>query len=302
MAVDIFKGLSNKQILLVQGCPSNLRLKAGDDIFLQGDEAFGLFVIMKGKVAIYTKTVEGVMPLASLGPQDLLGEMALLTAHGRRTASARAITDTELFGIPGEPVDMFRQINDVKAAMTLMQNIICLLGERLRSEPKFESIKIKMEVPVISGDGAIASEALKVVKKFLPREGFLKKITKVRDLRAGEYLCRQGSQPDGFYFIHTGPVEIIDERPGAKTPLMTRLEAPSMVGELGYFSGQKRAGSIRAAGAVTYTHFSGDDFKKLQKKKPEDAFNVLFAAAQWIVNLIVEKQARYSLNKKKKKN
>lgn len=70
------------------------RFRAGETIFAAGDPGDGLYVIESGKVRI-TAMVANAEPrvLATFGPGDFLGEMAVLDA-APRSAHAQAETDT----------------------------------------------------------------------------------------------------------------------------------------------------------------------------------------------------------------
>jgi len=67
----------------------------GDAIFLKGDEADEAFVVVEGRVEIVERG-------AILSPGNIFGEMALFTAHGTRTATARCLSDVSLLVITYE--------------------------------------------------------------------------------------------------------------------------------------------------------------------------------------------------------
>lgn len=71
------------------------RWAKGDLIFIEGDEGDGLYVVDQGFVAIRKSTPNGdEVTVNVIGPGQSFGEQSLLLAHGRRTASAAALTDT----------------------------------------------------------------------------------------------------------------------------------------------------------------------------------------------------------------
>lgn len=67
------------------------KIKAGDVIFREGDQARELFVIKSGSVRIQI----GNRTISELGPDSIFGEMALID-NERRSATAIAVTDLEL--------------------------------------------------------------------------------------------------------------------------------------------------------------------------------------------------------------
>jgi hypothetical protein len=70
-------------------------VRATDYIFSRGDAANEAYVIVEGEVEIVERGV-------TLAPGAIFGEMALFTKTGKRTASARCLTDVRLLTITYE--------------------------------------------------------------------------------------------------------------------------------------------------------------------------------------------------------
>lgn len=65
--------------------------RAGEPLMVQGAVSDGAYVITAGAVTVFARLPGGgETPIADLGPGDLIGEMALLTTGGKRSATARA--------------------------------------------------------------------------------------------------------------------------------------------------------------------------------------------------------------------
>ena len=62
----------------------------GEVIFREGDPAAGAFLVESGTVTISTAGEDGHVVLATLGPGDLFGEIAVI-ASGRRTATVESL-------------------------------------------------------------------------------------------------------------------------------------------------------------------------------------------------------------------
>lgn len=68
--------------------------RRGEALFHQGDAGDSLYVLVEGSVAVVVSSENGDrMVLTTLGPPDVLGEIALLDG-GPRSASAEAVEDT----------------------------------------------------------------------------------------------------------------------------------------------------------------------------------------------------------------
>lgn len=71
------------------------RVRNGATVFSQGDPADGMYVVLSGRVRVFT-TIDGhETTLSVLNEGDFFGEMSLLT-HKPRSASAAAVGDVEL--------------------------------------------------------------------------------------------------------------------------------------------------------------------------------------------------------------
>jgi CRP-like cAMP-binding protein len=72
----------------------------GEVIFEPGDPGVSLFVVQAGEVELTRPGEGGSLPVASLGPGDLFGELAVLLG-GRRRAKARAVGAVKLLELEG---------------------------------------------------------------------------------------------------------------------------------------------------------------------------------------------------------
>lgn len=74
-----------------------LRYKKNDLIIREGDFGLSIYKVLEGKVKIFTETEDLEIPLATLGPGSVIGEMIFLNKKvERRSASARAAEDSLL--------------------------------------------------------------------------------------------------------------------------------------------------------------------------------------------------------------
>lgn len=103
------------------------QVAASQPVFWVGDSGTNLYLISEGKVALSAPDESGQdIHLAELGPGQFFGELSLLDG-GRRTATARAVTDTRLLSLER---DAFHQF--VMKHPTASIHIISELGRRQR--------------------------------------------------------------------------------------------------------------------------------------------------------------------------
>src|SRR5262245_49421785 len=95
----VFKGGKPASLASLVRQATPLEYRAGAFLVRQGEPAAHVFVLTKGEVAIVSPARGGAeQVLGIVGKGDLLGELALLT-NGRRTAGARATSDTVAWAI-----------------------------------------------------------------------------------------------------------------------------------------------------------------------------------------------------------
>ncbi|RMF88560.1 MAG: cyclic nucleotide-binding domain-containing protein [Nitrospinota bacterium] len=93
----LFHDLKSRELALLEKLVYPRYYRAGEVIFERGDRGAGMYIISYGSVKIFVKTEEQEVELAVLGKDDFFGEVALV-GELSRTASAKALEDTELIG------------------------------------------------------------------------------------------------------------------------------------------------------------------------------------------------------------
>ena len=101
-------------------------IDAGTQIFHEGEDADGAYLVVEGRVEVRRRTPRGGVDIAVLTDGDVLGEMALLS-DGKRSADAVAIAPTRLLLITRDEFD-----ERVTAMDPVMRQIARILVRRLR--------------------------------------------------------------------------------------------------------------------------------------------------------------------------
>jgi CRP/FNR family transcriptional regulator len=100
-SIDLFSGLDKKELRSIANSCHERKYTAGSVLMQQGSTGAGLFVITAGHAKI-TKEVDpdrAEVELATAGPGDVLGEMALLDDLPR-TATVTAVDDVTALLLP----------------------------------------------------------------------------------------------------------------------------------------------------------------------------------------------------------
>ncbi|MEI7842154.1 MAG: cyclic nucleotide-binding domain-containing protein, partial [Gallionellaceae bacterium] len=130
--MDLFQGRKDETIADLESRMQQRSVKAGDSIYLIGDQDRSLYLIRRGAVRIMAP-ISGsrqLHHLATFGRGDFFGGLAFLDDRAR-SDNAVAYTDTDLFVLP---IEQFEQLADdhKKLAFLLITSISRTLAQRLR--------------------------------------------------------------------------------------------------------------------------------------------------------------------------
>ena len=134
----LFADLNARQIRFVSNIVHLRQYRETEFIFRQGETGVGMYIILTGAVTI---TVTGAQPelqsaadgieIATLGPGDFFGELALVEDNSRRSADARALEDTQLIGFfKPDLLDILER--NPAAGIRISMRLGQVLGRRLR--------------------------------------------------------------------------------------------------------------------------------------------------------------------------
>lgn len=93
--VSLFKGLSLRELAIVDGLMHRRDYQADEIIFDEGEEGQAIYIVLEGSVLLCRAGQGSAGRLATLGPGEFFGDMALLD-NLPRAAQARAVTPCAL--------------------------------------------------------------------------------------------------------------------------------------------------------------------------------------------------------------
>jgi len=210
-------------------------LARGHVLVREGDYGNALFLIVEGSIGLrklpHNSSEDAY--LGSVGPGDVIGELALLTGHPRAATMiaeeasivaslSRADFDSLCLEFPQE-----------------MESVIAWMRRRLHAYQIKAAID---ESPHFKNLGQEAKSELEA--------GF-----RWTELRSGEILFRQGEPGDALYLIVSGRVQLLqtqdDEEAGVSTTtnsesVLKELGRGDMLGEMALLTGEPRSATVWA--------------------------------------------------------
>jgi CRP/FNR family transcriptional regulator, cyclic AMP receptor protein len=120
--VPLFENLSSRERQSVAQSFKERSFSSGDVVASEGTGGIGFFIIDQGEAAV---SVRGE-PVATLGPGDYFGEIALID-EGSRTATITAQTDLRCYGMTSWD---FRPL--VESNASIAWKLLQVLAKRLR--------------------------------------------------------------------------------------------------------------------------------------------------------------------------
>jgi CRP/FNR family transcriptional regulator len=107
--VPLFSELSPEELERIAAVAVPRSLPRGTRVFHEGDSSDACYIVRSGTLRVTREHSDGrAITLATLGPGDFFGELAMLDG-GRRSASVETLSDVELLAVPGS--DMRRVIS-----------------------------------------------------------------------------------------------------------------------------------------------------------------------------------------------
>jgi len=127
----IFGGVDDDALQFLVARSRSCDFATGSHIAREGEMGTGLFVLLRGRVAVQRRWGDHQVLLRELGPGDCFGEMALLDL-GKRSASILALEDCTVLEMETGLMHEFFE-HDARQFALMQMNIARELSRRLRT-------------------------------------------------------------------------------------------------------------------------------------------------------------------------
>jgi CRP-like cAMP-binding protein len=242
----------------------------GQNIFAQDDPGSEMYIVQSGGVDIIRQASGGEELLASLGPGEFFGEMALVDERPR-SATARAAAEEGAVLVSVNRDFLFRYA-EKDTGFVMM--VLSALSARLESTDslllqKYASMELSPMTPdELAGHTEPKSAAfLKSFQGAADPAGF-------RKVERGGVIFRQEEPGAEMFIILDGQVRI-SQQDGGNMFALAELGRGDFFGEMALISGHSRTATATALSPAVLMPVSGENFKERARKEPQVALHLV---------------------------
>jgi CRP/FNR family transcriptional regulator len=214
---NLFGSLEEQYLVELLSRGGRKRLDAGQTVFMQGDKAAGLFVVLSGRVKVFKLSPKGrEQTLMIMGRGDPIGEVAVLSGEAY-PASAEALEPSEVLYIPRQAF-----LDLVAREPEVAMRLLAALSERLRSfaslieDLSLKDVSERLAAHLLSLAGKDPSE--RVVQLDLSKSQLAAAVGTVPETlsRAFQQLARAGAVRTKGRTVHIEDRALLERVAGAK--------------------------------------------------------------------------------------
>jgi CRP-like cAMP-binding protein len=197
------------------------RFRSAGRVVVEGDTDDRLYLIVEGRAEASTIGPSGIVPLATLGPGELFGELSLLEAGSSRQATVTVVEPLLLLSL---------RATDFRLA----------LDAHPEGRAAFEKL----------ADDLLVTKLLKQASPFSTLDGERLRRLAARlerlEVPTGETIIRQGEAGEECYVLRSGRVEVLTSGAQGDERILATLDPGSLFGEAALLTDGLRNATVRA--------------------------------------------------------
>lgn len=200
---------------------ADITYSAGQVVIAEGEEADSLFLIVRGRAQVSTKSEREEAPIATLEHGELFGEMALLVPERRRQATVTALTELNVIALGREIFEILVAENPI---MAKSMKSIAEIRTRVSFLKRFSPFR------------SLSPAKIKALLESL----------ETRSLSSGTAVIKQGEIARECYLILSGRMDVITTDGGGSSRKVATLYPGSILGEAALLTDEPRSATVRA--------------------------------------------------------
>jgi predicted acylesterase/phospholipase RssA/CRP-like cAMP-binding protein len=236
-----------------------LALSPGEALYREGDVARELYYLERGRLEVRSSSGEQDGLLYAILAGETVGE-AQLVGEGRRTTTVVAAEPSEVIRVP---LEQLRE--EGSGRLELPPRLLDLVREGVRRQ--------QLAVGLGSLLGPLGDERLRELERG----------TEWIRLRRGQALVRQGDTGQDVWVLVSGRLRAVREGSAGLTVLGDIARGES-IGEMVFFTGEKRSATVLATRDSELVRFSGEAFDALLRTDHD--------ASRRVTRLVVDRLRR----------
>ncbi|MEW6685681.1 MAG: cyclic nucleotide-binding domain-containing protein [Candidatus Edwardsbacteria bacterium] len=234
-SVSLFAGMTVEEKQMIQARLKEERHKKGEVIVNQGEIGDKFYIVKSGEVTVSVKDKLGLeQPVATLGPGDYFGEIALIKKIPR-TATVTAKSEVSLFTLGRADFERL-----------LISKVD--LGEKI--DRLIQNRSFLMKIPLFS---ELSPSQMALLASQFSYEKH----------RAGEEIVREGEAGDAFYVIKSGQLEVWVKNEQGEEKKVARLGEGEYFGEIALLLDVPRTATVKTVTETELLKLKKEDFKEL---------------------------------------
>ncbi len=238
-----FPGADQPEIVSVLENAQYQEFHPGNDIVRQGDAADAFYIIASGRVEVLRSNASGQQErVAILSPGDFFGETGLLFGLPRN-ATVRVLDEAPVRAL----VLTGKMFQSIVSTSDLLSSELAAVARKRMARDRLRELVRHLSVQKLSTQlGKFCAEAY----------------------RPGTRILNQGAEPDRFYILVSGEVEVLQRGDRGEERVVATLSAGDYFGEVGLLNNSPRNASVLASGGEGITAYSCDrvEFEKLVRE------------------------------------
>jgi len=224
----------------------SLSVNKKEVIFHQGEEASGLYFVVKGNVQIYSEQEQNRLILSHAAKNHLFGEF-LLCGNSMRSTSAQALTDCDL---------LFWPIEDFSSLLAERPNDFLAITSRLVRRLNWNQtmLALRLSTLFIGLNEDIARELINSLT--------------FKSIPANTLLLKQHDPAEDMCIVINGQFQVSQSTSDNQQEIIAHIGRGETVGEMGLICSSERTANVLALRDSTIAYLNRHAFERLLKQHP----------------------------------